>query len=69
MFQNERDISEWKSGNKKIMDYHKRQLETPYRSTIYFEIFLSENTSLDNCKIIDIACGAGGGNKIFSKIT
>lgn len=68
MFQNERDISEWKSGNKKIMDYHKRQLETPYRSTIYFEIFLSENTSLDNCKIIDIACGAGGVIRYLAKL-
>lgn len=56
--QDERDIYEWKSS--KMMEYHERQIQKPYRSTILFEEFLKENTCLDNRKIIDIACGAGG---------
>ncbi len=66
MIQSEKDIYEWKSA--KIMDYHERQLKTPYRSTVFFEKFLCENTSLDNCKIIDIACGAGGATKYLAKL-
>lgn len=66
MKQNENDMYEWKSS--KIMDYHNRQLRTPYRSTVFFEKFLCENTSLDSCNIIDIACGAGGATKYFAEL-
>ncbi|MCM1232436.1 MAG: hypothetical protein NC489_20125 [Ruminococcus flavefaciens] len=61
--QSERDIYEWKS--KKIEEYHKRQLENPYRSTLHFEKFLSGQTSLNGKKILDVACG--GGYKVFGK--
>lgn len=62
--QNERDTYEWKSS--KIMDYHERQLQTPYRSTVLFEKFLLKNISLNNKRIIDIACGAGGATRYLA---
>lgn len=58
MVQNAQDVYEWKS--EKMMDYHKRQMERPYRSTVHFERFLGKNALLENGKIIDIACGTGG---------
>ena len=66
MIQDEKDVYEWKSSQ--IMDYHKRQLQTPYRSTVFFEKFLSENTNLDNCNIVDIACGTGGATKYLAEL-
>lgn len=62
--QDERDIYEWKSS--KMMNYHERQIQKPYRSTVLFEEFLKENTCLDHKKIIDIACGAGGATRYLA---
>lgn len=62
--QDDKDIYEWKSS--KMIAYHERQILTPYRSTVLFEKFLSENISLDNSQIIDIACGAGGATRYLA---
>lgn len=59
--QSETDLYEWKS--EKMMNYHKRQMGSPYRSTVHFENFLTKNVALDNCKIVDIACGTGGATR------
>lgn len=66
MIQNENDIYEWKS--EEMMNYHLRQLEKPYRSTVHFEKFLSQHVSLENKKVIDIACGTGGATKYLANL-
>lgn len=66
MLQSEKDIYEWKSA--KMESYHQRQLEKPYRSTVHFEQFLRQCTSLNKSKLIDIACGMGGVARYLSEL-
>lgn len=42
------------------MEYHIRQRMKPYRSTVFFEQFLSKNLCMKSINILDIACGTGG---------
>ncbi len=62
--QEERDIYEWKS--EKMLEYHKRQIKKPYRSTVAFEKFLIQHTELRDQSILDVACGMGG-DTLFSR--
>lgn len=42
------------------MDYHKRQIITPYRSTVRMIEWLSKKEIFkDDTKILDMACGGG----------
>lgn len=43
------------------LDYHKRQIITPYRSTVKMTEWLNEKGVFkNNTKILDMACGGGG---------
>ncbi len=42
------------------MDYHKRQINTPYRSTVRMLEWLNKKEIFkDGTKILDMACGGG----------
>lgn len=43
----------------KNLEWYKRQFKNPYRITVAFEKFLSENVSINSEKILDVGCGAG----------
>lgn len=41
------------------IEWYTRQFKNPYRITVAFEQFLTENTRIDGKKILDIGCGPG----------
>jgi len=43
----------------KNLEWYKRQFKNPYRITVAFEKFLTENVNLNNQRILDVGCGAG----------
>ena len=50
---------------KHLEDYHLRQYEVPYRSTVMFHNFLRERVALDEQRILDMGCGAGANLHYF----
>lgn len=49
----------WKEVARQDLDYHRRQFEQPYRSTVQFGRFISELIGNDGGAALDVGCGAG----------
>lgn len=53
------DISKWKEVARQDLDYHRRQFDQPYRSTVQFGRFIAEAIGNAHGDAIDVGCGAG----------
>lgn len=45
---------------KENLEWYTRQFDNPYRITVAFEKFLTENVNMNGLSILDIGCGPGG---------
>lgn len=55
----------WQSEN--IMEWHRKQFETPKRNLVHFERFLSNHQELNGQRILDLACGGGAEDVYIAK--
>lgn len=55
----ETQISRWKNIAKQDLDYHRRQFEKPYRSTLFMSNFIRSLIASTQGEALDVACGAG----------
>lgn len=53
------DISKWKAVARQDLDYHRRQFENTYRSTVQLGQFISSLIGSTRGEALDVACGAG----------
>lgn len=52
-------LSEWLALDEQLREFHMRQYEKPYRSTVKFLEYLQEKIGTNDNKVLDLGCGAG----------
>lgn len=52
---------------KENLEWYTRQFDNPYRITVAFEKFLTENVNMNGLSILDIGCGPGGGTAYIAE--
>lgn len=55
----QKGVNEWLVMDEENMQFHMRQFEQPYRSTVHFMDFLKANANLCVGALVDVGCGAG----------
>jgi SAM-dependent methyltransferase len=55
----EEQISQWKAIARQDLEYHRRQFERPYRSTLLFAEFMKSLLGPATGQALDVGCGAG----------
>jgi SAM-dependent methyltransferase len=57
--QNKEQIAKWKAVARQDVDYHRRQFERPYRSTVQMGEFIQSLIGSARGEALDVGCGAG----------
>lgn len=60
------ELEHWETEH--TMNYHRKQFLEPKRSTVAFEKFLTQCRNIDDCTVLDLACGGGAVEVYFTKL-
>lgn len=65
MSENKNNVEYWIDESN--LKWYTRQFDSPYRITVAFEKFLSNQVNIDNKNILDIACGPGASTSYIAR--